>query len=432
MSVSQNMLAVFSSVPRPGGSQPSALEPVQAGAVEGLRSFSDVLSGQQSEQLGALWAMLDEADGGAGLETLQQLDFAADGKDLPDAMQGWLEQLADRSLDASEVSGVGADPALLKSLADDWAQWLAQARLSLDGEAVAEAESDPTGSAMLALQSMQGQVTGLSGAQSSVSLSGGPGQAQSSSQTADQLQLAQMERELRQENGAGAKAERASLLDTQLQQRTQEMSGADTRVAFTGKLADALESLSGKRGGAELDAADAAQRPGIQGQAAAQGALAARPVLAASQTLGVPFGQAGWGDALIDKMQWMSSQNLRSVEIRLDPAELGPLEIHIQTRGQEHQVQFVSQNPSVREALEAQMFRLRESFSQQGMDLVDVSVGDSAVGQQARQDSDGRSAGQGEVAGSGAAVSGGDEAGMLMAAEAASQAMSNRLVDFYA
>ena len=128
----------------------------------------------------------------------------------------------------------------------------------------------------------------------------------------------------------------------------------------------------------------------------------------------------------------MSSQNLRSVEIRLDPAELGPLEIHIQTRGQEHQVQFVSQNPSVREALEAQMFRLRESFSQQGMDLVDVSVGDSAVGQQARQDSDGRSAGQGEVAGSGAAVSGGDEAGMLMAAEAASQAMSNRLVDFYA
>jgi len=153
--------------------------------------------------------------------------------------------------------------------------------------------------------------------------------------------------------------------------------------------------------------------------------------LAATQSLGVPFGQAGWGDAVLEKMQWMSSQNLRSVEIRLDPAELGPLEIHIQTRGQEHQVQFVSQNPSVREALEAQMFRLRESFSQQGMDLVNVSVGDSSVGQQAGQDSQGRPAGE-SVAGAPSTASMADEAGMLMAVDAISQAMTNRLVDYYA
>jgi len=52
-------------------------------------------------------------------------------------------------------------------------------------------------------------------------------QAQSSSQNGRSLQLAQMERELRQENGAGAKAERASLLVyPTAQQRTQEMSGA--------------------------------------------------------------------------------------------------------------------------------------------------------------------------------------------------------------
>jgi len=77
------------------------------------------------------------------------------------------------------------------------------------------------------------------------------------------------------------------------------------------------------------------------------------------------------------------------------------------------------------------MFRLRESFSQQGMDLVDVSVGDSAVGQQARQDSDGTfPPAKGEVAGSGTTVSGGDEAGMLMAAEAASQAMSKQASRF--
>ncbi|MBQ0742226.1 MAG: flagellar hook-length control protein FliK, partial [Pseudomonas sp.] len=90
------------------------------------------------------------------------------------------------------------------------------------------------------------------------------------------------------------------------------------------------------------------------------------------------------------------------------------------------------QNPSVREALEAQMFRLRESFSQQGMDLVNVSVGDSSVGQQAGQDSQGRSAGGSAVAGAPSAASMADEAGMLMAADAISQAMTNRLVDYYA
>jgi len=114
------------------------LSPWQADALEGLRSFSDVLSGQQSEQLGALWAMLDEADGGAGLENLASnwiLPLTA--RICRTLCKACWKQLADRSLDASEVSGVGADPALLKSLADDWAQWLAQARLSLDGEAVA-------------------------------------------------------------------------------------------------------------------------------------------------------------------------------------------------------------------------------------------------------------------------------------------------------
>uniref|UniRef100_UPI0035637877 flagellar hook-length control protein FliK n=1 Tax=Halopseudomonas sp. TaxID=2901191 RepID=UPI0035637877 len=110
---------------------------------------------------------------------------------------------------------------------------------------------------------------------------------------------------------------------------------------------------------------------------------------------------------------------------------LGPLEIHIQTRGQEHQVQFVTQNPSVREALEAQMFRLREAFSQQGMDLVDVSVGDSAVDQQAQHNQEGGTGGGNRGIGGTQALEA-DEAGMMLASAAASQAESSRLVDYYA
>ncbi|WVM89362.1 flagellar hook-length control protein FliK [Halopseudomonas pachastrellae] len=68
------------------------------------------------------------------------------------------------------------------------------------------------------------------------------------------------------------------------------------------------------------------------------------------------MGQPGWSEAVVNKVMWMSSQNLQSVEIQLDPAELGPLEIKIQTRARAP-VQFVSQNAGVRDALEGQMFR---------------------------------------------------------------------------
>jgi len=51
-----------------------------------------------------------------GLETLQQLDFAAGRQDLPGRMQACWNNWADRSLDASRVSVSGLDPALLKKL----------------------------------------------------------------------------------------------------------------------------------------------------------------------------------------------------------------------------------------------------------------------------------------------------------------------------
>ena len=49
------------------------------------------------------------------------------------------------------------------------------------------------------------------------------------------------------------------------------------------------------------------------------------------------------------------------------------------------QVQFISQNPGVREALEGQMHRLREMFAGQGMEQAEVSVADRSAGEQARQ-----------------------------------------------
>jgi len=74
----------------------------------------------------------------------------------------------------------------------------------------------------------------------------------------------------------------------------------------------------------------------------------------------------------IDKMQWMSSQNCAVVEIRLDPAELGLMEIIFKPRGRGIRIQFVKPEPGqLREALEAQMFACASHSRKQGMDLVD-------------------------------------------------------------
>ena len=93
----------------------------------------------------------------------------------------------------------------------------------------------------------------------------------------------------------------------------------------------------------------------------------------------VPMQQAGWGEAVVDRVMLLSSQNLRSAEIQLDPAELGRLEVRISVNQEQTQVTFASANAGVREALEGQMHRLREMFTQQGMNLLDVNVSDQSL-----------------------------------------------------
>lgn len=124
------------------------------------------------------------------------------------------------------------------------------------------------------------------------------------------------------------------------------------------------------------------------------------------QVLGpaVAMQQPGWTQQVTDKVMWMSAQNLQSAEIKLDPAELGRLDIKVNV-GQEHtQITFTSAHAGVRDSLEAQMHRLREMLAQQGMADVDVNVSDQS--QQQHAESGENSATQGRSA---TAAEAGDE-----------------------
>lgn len=70
----------------------------------------------------------------------------------------------------------------------------------------------------------------------------------------------------------------------------------------------------------------------------------------------------------------MLSKNLKHVDIRLDPPELGRLQIKLSMNNDQASVQFTVNNHAAREMIEQSMPRLREMMQQQGVQLAQSSV----------------------------------------------------------
>jgi len=100
-----------------------------------------------------------------------------------------------------------------------------------------------------------------------------------------------------------------------------------------------------------------------------------------SQTIQTPPGQPGWDAQVGQRLIFMVSNEMKSAEIRLNPAELGPMEVKVKTEGEKVSVVINVQNPQVREAIEQSLPRLREIFAGQGMDLGNVDVGQHGFAQ---------------------------------------------------
>jgi flagellar hook-length control protein FliK len=87
--------------------------------------------------------------------------------------------------------------------------------------------------------------------------------------------------------------------------------------------------------------------------------------------------QGAWAEGLVNRVMYLSSQNLKSADIQLEPAELGRLDIRVNVAAdQATQVTFISGHAGVRDALDSQVHRLRELFAQQGLAQPDVNVAD--------------------------------------------------------
>ncbi len=134
------------------------------------------------------------------------------------------------------------------------------------------------------------------------------------------------------------------------------------------------------------------QRDPVSGQLDTAKALVSDPAFAPAPQekikLDMPPNAVQWNEQISKRIAIMNSEGLQSARIQLDPPELGALEIKIKMTSEQMNVGFTSNQPAVREALEAQAPRLREMMEQEGINLADVNVSDQGQQQAGGQSAD--------------------------------------------
>ncbi len=103
--------------------------------------------------------------------------------------------------------------------------------------------------------------------------------------------------------------------------------------------------------------------------------------------LAMNFAHPHWGNAVGEKVLWMANQQLSTADIRLDPPELGSLQVRVSVQQDQANITFISPHPQVRELLDQQINRLREMFADQGLQLGQVDIADRRE-QESRQSGD--------------------------------------------
>ncbi len=113
--------------------------------------------------------------------------------------------------------------------------------------------------------------------------------------------------------------------------------------------------------------------------------LTATPVSASGKPeLMVPQapGQVGWSDVFAERVSFAVRQNLQEAEIRLNPPQLGQVDVRIVMSNDQATLMFSSPHGAVREAIEQSLGRLRDMLADSGFNLVNVDVSDKSLAQQ--------------------------------------------------
>ncbi|MEC7941121.1 MAG: flagellar hook-length control protein FliK [Pseudomonadota bacterium] len=123
-----------------------------------------------------------------------------------------------------------------------------------------------------------------------------------------------------------------------------------------------------------------ASAAGVQGVANASSAPT-RAEIQAAQQAPLQLTKELANEQVAEKVQMMMSKNLKNLDIRLDPPELGQMKIRMTMNNDVANVHFTVNSQQARDVIEQTLPRLREMLAQQGMQLADSSVQQQSSGQ---------------------------------------------------
>jgi flagellar hook-length control protein FliK len=97
-----------------------------------------------------------------------------------------------------------------------------------------------------------------------------------------------------------------------------------------------------------------------------------------------PVGSSGFAKELGQQVTWLSGQEVKQAQIRLNPENLGPLDVKVSVEHGRVDVAFTTQHPQTTAAVQQGLDQLNQMLSGQGL-----SLGHTTVGQHGQQQFDG-------------------------------------------
>lgn len=94
-------------------------------------------------------------------------------------------------------------------------------------------------------------------------------------------------------------------------------------------------------------------------------------------SVNIPVLGEGWGEALNERVTWMAGKSIQRAEIRLNPADMGPIRVEVSVDDDVAKIAFSAQNAVTREAIELALPRLREMLSENGIALAGTDISDT-------------------------------------------------------
>jgi flagellar hook-length control protein FliK len=105
--------------------------------------------------------------------------------------------------------------------------------------------------------------------------------------------------------------------------------------------------------------------------------------------INAPVNSPSFSQALGQHVAWLGSQDIKQAQIRLNPQDLGPLDVKVSIEHGRVDVAFMAQHPATVAAVQQSLSQLNQMLGGQGL-----SLGQATVGQQASQQHFGGSQGQ--------------------------------------